>query len=58
MREKMKTAFKGLALMMTVLFFFLWATGILSDVHLMLTVSDEESSSLFMEDAPVAPTTK
>ena len=43
--------------MAAVLLFFLWATGILSDIHLMLTVSDEESSSLFMEEGPPSTST-
>ena len=29
---------------------FLWTTGILSDLYLMLSVSDDESNALFMKD--------
>ena len=47
--KMLKTALKGFAMVMTLLFLFLWASGILGDVHSMLTVSDEESSGLFME---------
>jgi|TARA_R110000824_G_scaffold277250_1_gene465523 hypothetical protein len=41
---------KSVAALFTMLFLFLLLTGILSDIYLMLTVSDEESNSLFMED--------
>ena len=49
---------KSVAVLFTVLFLFLLFTGILSDIYLMLTVSDEESTSLFMEDSDFMEDTK
>ena len=48
--KMLKAALKGFAILMTLLFFFLWTSGILRDVYLMLSVPDDETASIFMMD--------
>jgi hypothetical protein len=47
----LKVFAKSLLVLFTLLFLFLFFTGILSDVYLMFTVPDEETYSLFKEGA-------
>lgn len=49
---------KSVVVLFTMLFLFLLFTGILSDIYLMLTVSDEESTAMFMEDSDFMEDTK
>ena len=50
MIRALKVFAKIVAVLFTILFLLLLFTGVLSDFHSMMTVSDEESTSLFMED--------
>jgi len=48
---------KSVVVLFTVLFLFLLFTGILSDIYLMLTVSDEESTAMFIETSDITEDT-